>query len=236
MGGRLHTQTVYLIRVLACIAMMLATGGARAQTPAGCASTAERTGGVQVILRQASMSDLSMTLAAGQAHTLRPEYIALLTGSCAQAVQGFRVNQIAFGDDAVFDIGQEGQLTYSTRAHGLRRDQGVLLAATHPEIPGARFIIADHVDGSAGRQALEVGIWQTGTDYLVAAYIRRDAGFSMPVELVRAAHAIRSVTYFPAPDTNAGRLGLLEEMDSGLAVVCVNWDHRALSRALRNGD
>jgi hypothetical protein len=229
-------QTVYRHRVLACIVMMFATGAAVARTPAGCASTAGRADGVQVILRQASMTDLSLTLAAGQAHTLRPEYIALLTGPCAQAVQGFRVSQIAFSDDAVFDIGQEGQLTYSTRAHGLRRDQGVLLSATHPEIPGARFIMADHVDGSAGRQALEVGVWQSGTDYLVAAYIRRDAGLSVPVELVRAAHPIRSVTYFPAPDTNAGRLGLLQETDTGMAIVSVNWNHTALSRALRNGD
>lgn len=225
-----------LIHLIACTAVMLVTAPGRAQTPAACTGNAERISGVQVVLRQASMADLAVTLAAAQASTLRPQYIALLQGPCAQAVQGFRVSQIGFGDDAVFDIGQDDQLARSTRARGLRRDGGVLLLASHPEIAGARFIMADHVDGSAGNHALEIGLWQTGADHIVAAYLRRDEGFSVPMELIRAAHPLRSVTYFPAPDTNAGQLGLLEDMGAGMAVVSVYWNHAALSRMLRAGD
>lgn len=103
-------------------------------------------------------------------------------------------------------------------------EEGAHLA--HPQLAGAEFIMAVNAD-----RALNVGIWKTAEGYLLAAYFQRDDGFSAPVELLRSRQPLKSVTYFPAPDANAGKLGLLVSTDGGNAVIDLDWDHTALSRS-----
>lgn len=67
----------------------------------------------------------------------------------------------------------------------------------------------------------------------MAAFTHNATGYSAPVELIRSAQPLVSVTYFPAPDTTAGTLGLLTHVGRGVILVSLNWNHDALSRTLR---
>lgn len=80
---------------------------------------------------------------------------------------------------------------------------------------------------------LRVGVWQAGETWLVAAFIRQPQGFSVPVKLLRSRRPIRSVSYFPSPDTNTGRLGLVAETGRGIALASLDWDHDGMTRAMR---
>ena len=71
-------------------------------------------------------------------------------------------------------------------------------------------------------------MWQAGETWLVAAFIRQQGGRnSAPVELLRSRKPIRSVSYFPSPDTNTGRLGLVVDDGKTIALVSLDWDHDA---------
>jgi len=78
-----------------------------------------------------------------------------------------------------------------------------------------------------------VGLYRNGAGYLVAAFTHNATGYSAPVTLFRSAQPIDSVTFFPAPDSNAGTLGVLARTDAGVVLVSLNWYHDALSRIIR---
>lgn len=112
---------------------------------------------------------------------------------------------------------------YSTRMGKLSFQEDAPL--DHPQIAGAKFVMAVNAD-----RALNVGIWQTADGYLLAAYLQREGGFSAPHALLRSRHPLKSVTYFPSPDSAAGKLALLVAAGGRNVVVSLSWDHTALSR------
>jgi hypothetical protein len=148
------------------------------------------------------------------------------------------MGQIVFDDGAVFGADRHGRFSYSSRQPGLPGFMGAPSEDSHPQLAGARFVMAAAVDGTYiphQHGALLVGIWSTGAYDVLAAYLRNDDGFSVPVELARSRQPLRSVTYFPAPDANSGRLTLLTRTDIGMAVVGLEWEHAALSKLRRRG-
>jgi hypothetical protein len=90
-------------------------------------------------------------------------------------------------------------------------------------------------DGMAGESAtLNVGVFQTLDSYIVAAFIKRDNFYTSPIELVRSAKPVKSVTFFPSPDSNGSSLWLFQNSESETSVITLGWDHSALSKLLRS--
>ena len=222
--------------------LFLASCMAIAQTPAtpspaSCVSTSGRAAGLIYVPTKKSLSDLSITIAKSQKNNLALADVTLLKGPCANDAYAFRMAQIMFGDGAVFTKSND-RFTYSQGETGLTKFGGVSFPAGHPEVAQAQFIMASNVDTAdiaSEKRSLEVGLWKLDEDYLVAAYIRQDGGFSVPVELVRSTQPIKSVTYFPSPDSHSGKLGLLESTPSGIALLSLSWDHTVLSKILIGG-
>lgn len=158
--------------------------------------------------------------------------VAALEGPCAHDVAAFRTGLIAFQDGAVFAPAPGGGFVRRPDA-SLLPDPGAPGPYERNAMAQARFIVAAQVhalDTSAGKRSMRVGLWQRGAEYVVAAYTLDDRGAAPPVELLQSVHPIRSVTYFPSPDTNTGTLGLVEETPDSIALVSLGWDHVALSR------
>lgn len=153
-----------------------------------------------------SLSDLSISIAKEQDRNLRLMDVTLLEGACARSAYGFRMSKIIF-DDATVVI-------------------------AHPEIEHAQFVMASNVEQANVTRSLNVGLWKTADGYLIAAYILQEGAFSTPVELLRSKHRIKSVTYFPSPDSPSGKLGLLVDAAGDIALASLNWDHAVLSRTL----
>lgn len=221
------------------VALGLVAGPVRAQapaaaTPSGCTAQADRAAGLKFVPARQSLSDLQITIAAPQRDDLTLADITLLKGPCASAVYGFRMAQVIFEDGAVFTAQSNDRFTHAQQATAPTAFGGNA-APGHPVIDHAMFIMASNVEVSGtenDKRALDVGLWKTGDDYLVAAYVRQGDGFGEPVELLRSKAPLRSVTYFPSPDSSSGKLGLLEKTGDRVALISLSWNHTAFSKNL----
>lgn len=223
---------VFLRRTIAA-ACVLSAGSALARDAANCATPAERAAGLRYVRTAQTVVDLGLTIPAGQDAAVQFAGAAALDGACAQAVHSTIASQVGFADGATFNWNAgAGRFDHIPRIDAPRPDPKDAFAP-HPAIAGATFIMAVGVDGQHTPRGLDVGLWRTGTETIVAAFTRLDDGFGAPVELLRSAHPLRSITYFPALHINAGTLGMVEETGSGIALVTLRWNHDALSRSLR---
>lgn len=76
-----------------------------------------------------------------------------------------------------------------------------------------------------------LGVWRGSEISLVAGFFRApDGSFSAPHVLVSTKSPVRSVSYFPSPDTPAGRVNLTVEADDGLLMYALSWNHPQLFR------
>lgn len=207
-----------------------------AATPASCAAIAARAIGLHAVPTDQSLADLSITIAADQQNRLVFRGARRLEGTCADDVAAVRMSQIVFKDGAVFNTtSTDGRYTHAPGSSGLV-NFGIKPASTaHPAIAQAQLIMATSVDGAWAKPSLDIGVWQTGDGYLVAAFSRNDNGFGAALALLRSTQPINSVSYFPSPDSNTGSLDLLVNSASGIALVSLFWDHIALSKTLRAG-
>lgn len=228
----MHTR---FSKTLAAAALAMATAPAAAAPAApDCGALAGRADGLAHAPAGGSLADLSIAIAPGQREQLALTDARLLAGPCAGAVQAFQMSLLVFGDGAVFAAAPDGRIAPAPALNPAAL--GIHAAAdAHPALAQGRFLMASRVGvvaAAGGRRTLDVGLWQTDDGYVVAAYTGRAGGFGAPVELLRSTRALRSVTYFPAPDTNAGTLGIVMEGGDGVALVSLGWHHDALSRAL----
>lgn len=199
---------------------------------AQCATLA-RTTGLRIVPAAMSLADLTIVIAPDQEANIRPSTIALLEGPCAQDLQAFRMSQIAFRDGAIFQALSSDRFIYVPDMQSLKNARGNRLFSGHPDIAQAQFIASDTVDGGYGKPSLDIGVWKTADGYLVAAFLQEGSGYAAPIPVLRTKEPIASVTYFPAPDSNSGRLALVQHTASGVVMVSLDWNHNALSRRLR---
>ena len=234
---RIYVQTLSAAAVMLSLACCPAIAQSQvAAKSVDCTASAERGRGLTLVETGQSLADLSITIATDQAKRFLPARVTLLEGPCADGVHAFRMSQLVFQDGAFYIAGLDGRLVHATDTAGLTQYWSGLFFTDHPEISQARFSMAANVGFSSkldDAPLLRVGVWQAGETWLVAAFIRQQQGYSAPVELLRSRQPIRSVSYFPSPDTNTGRLGLVVDSGKAIALVSLDWDHDAMTRAMR---
>lgn len=234
-GRQLSTRCT--IRGFLAILCFAATGVAMAQAlssapPINCASP-QRTSDLKQVPGTQSLQDFSITFAGSQSGKLAYAFVYLFEGACAADIEAVRMTQIAFRDGAIFGQKANRQYVYMPGQKVLTNVPSQPMTATAPDIDGAVFVMASHVDGGYSSPALEVGLWKSADDYRVAAYIRYADGFSKPVELLRSGQPIKSATFFPAPDANSGHLYLLMDTGKTVAQLALYWNHDSFSQLLR---
>jgi hypothetical protein len=233
-------RTAFAISRMAAVALGLVAGAtAAAPVAPECAAPLARAAELSVAPAGAALADdLSIAAAADDGDRLSIAGVSWLRGRCADGAHAVRMGLVFFTDGMVFAAGADGRFARVPGLSGLANFGGAPLSADHPPMEGARFIMASNVAVAMvgnDRRSLDVGLWQRGDAYVVAAFARQAGGFGAPIELLRSARPIRSVTFFPSPDAPSGRLGLVVDAGQGIALVDVDWHHRNLSRKLVSG-
>lgn len=201
-----------------------------------CAATVERTTGLSLTPTRKSLDDLSITVFPDQKKNISFLGINLLEGACVDEIYASKMGQVTFNDGEVFARNSDGTWIYSRNEKEPTSSAG-LDSLHYPSISEASFIMASSVDrnGMNGEPAtLSVGIWKTVDSYIVAAFIKRHNVYTSPMEIARSAKPLKSVTFFPSPDSNGGSLWLLQNSKKEVSIISLGWDHSALSEILRS--
>lgn len=95
-----------------------------------------------------------------------------------------------------------------------------------PRLGAASPLVSAMVNAKKGGGDF-VGVWhQNGSWVLQALSQRPDRSFTKPRPILRFSMPVKSVQYFPSPDTQAGALFIVQEQPGGGArALCFEWSH-----------
>ena len=111
----------------------------------------------------------------------------------------------------------------------------------HPNLQGYSFVMATGISkayGPGGTKTADhlAGIWRRGQGSVVASFARlSDGRFTKPRVLLASSRPLRSVSYFPNPDTAAGTLGLIQDNGGAINLITLRWSHRSLAGGGKTG-
>jgi hypothetical protein len=151
-----------------------------------------------------------------------------LSGECAAVVAGFVMGVGALETGESFAI-RSGTLTRQENAVETMIEPDPV-EGDPPVLPGGWFVMAAEVNGQppGGRGESDyLGLWQTDEGSIVATFVRSDGRTVGRVEpLFRSSLPLTSIAYFPAPDTQAGRIGVVQQAGPGVArLIGYDWYH-----------
>lgn len=153
--------------------------------------------------------------------------VSRLVGACARQLQAFRMADLYLSDAVALRLGEDGQPHPSTDATTGYRDVFMIgPGQAHPDLAGGEFVMATRVEaGPPGKLAgVFVGLWREASAWKLYAFARDDAGkFSAMHPLLESDLPLRSVSYFPAPDSPSGRLGLVQEAAGEIRLISIDW-------------
>ncbi|MGH8076118.1 MAG: hypothetical protein ACREPE_02170 [Lysobacter sp.] len=110
-------------------------------------------------------------------------------------------------------------------------DENVVAIAAvdpHPQNVAGTFVMAARVNsfGPTSAGGNFVGLWRDDVGVRLYAFTRDNAGaFSDPKLVLSSTLPLRSVSYFPAPDSPSGRLGLVQEAGDEIRLLSLDWYH-----------
>ncbi|MEH6419849.1 hypothetical protein [Pseudomonas sp. CGJS7] len=155
--------------------------------------------------------------------------VSRLEGDCAQRLMAFRMADLYLSEQVALRLGDDGQPRPSgDDAAGYRTLYAIDSKQAHPETIAGEFVMATRVESAApGTQAGEfVGVWRGTSASKLYAFSRDAAGrFGAPRLLLDSTLPLRSVSYFPAPDSPSGRLGLVQQAPGEIRLISVDWFH-----------
>jgi hypothetical protein len=179
----------------------------------------------------ASLADLGVTPGT------RGELLSLVAvrraeGSCTDALGAFVMGNLYLqGGTALAREAPDRPFTVREGAsiaqyHASRNDP-------HPEVPGAEFVMGFRAGYRREGDVLTtnwLGLWRGPKGDFVQAYKQAKPGeFKLMRKLLTSSSRLRSVTYFPAPDTPSGRIGLVQDHNGGeVRLISIDWSHPGL--------
>jgi hypothetical protein len=220
-GSLAITAILGLSLSAACTAAEMPISEASA-APAEVAAAAAACGGGANSLRmaEADQSLVRPTLAFEARDDFGDLAVRRLSGPCAPAVEDMLIELVRLADDRVFRITPAGLVPAPEALSAFEAER--LEPGQIPQVPNMRFVDADDYIQSEGRF---VGIWTDGSTWMVGSF-RTSAGGSRVRPLLRSRMPLRSVTFFPSPDTPAGQLWLVQDAGRNeLSVITVDWMH-----------
>jgi hypothetical protein len=151
---------------------------------------------------------------------------------CAAAVTDFSMSQMRLADGTVLkQMEVNGPFLPATERLAFSAEED--RTPPHPPIAGAEFVMASAAGFSrqpAGLTTHHVGLWRDSGRSRLYAFSRSASNrLIAPIPVLSSRLPLRSVRYFPAPDTASGRLDLVQEDGAGRArVVSLDWSHPGL--------
>jgi len=151
-------------------------------------------------------------------------------GSCATLVQRSSGGFVQLSDSRVFaPAAKPGE-------HILQQALGPFVADAYdnrtpaekhlPLVDGSRLLSSVRVNSRKVGGDF-VGVWRVGNEWLVRSFSQReDRGFTTPRPVLTSRLPVRSLTYFPSPDSPSGRLELVQQQRDGRArSISFSWWH-----------
>lgn len=158
-----------------------------------------------------------------------------LAGPCTGLAQVYGpTGVVLFANDSAVTVHETPKMSdgRNGEAH-FKKYRALDAAGPHPELPGHVFVMATLVQRQfdpGGKPVADhyAGIWRKGEASVVASFSRPiDGAFTTPRPILASAAPLRSISYFPSPDTPSGNLGLIQEGDRKIHLIAVRWSHPA---------
>lgn len=169
------------------------------------------------------------------ARSVRPEAIQQksafdLQGPGATSITMYQPGLIALESGESFTIDPQGEIQPLDRVYRSRVPKAVLQAAA-PAFPGGRLISVARVDhrGSGDSPAGDyLGVWRRRQESVVASFeITLNGEVRRPRTLLTTRAPLHAIGYFPALDTPAGGIGLVQRTEGGsVRLLAFGWEHR----------
>ncbi len=158
-----------------------------------------------------------------------PDVVTALTGVCARSVKASIMGHILSDDGAVYAIKGRTLVPVTDRGGLFKRPS--VATAELPLVQNARFVNLASVGyhrTAGGLAKRYVGLWEGGGNWLITDFSVPDGGGKSirTRTLLSSSLPLRSVAYFPAPDTPSGSLFLVQEASpSEIRLIRLEWDH-----------
>lgn len=148
-----------------------------------------------------------------------------VTGECY--IQGFVMGVGVLGTGEAFEI-RSGAIVRS-EASVWPLFEYADIAGERPVLPGGWFARALRVNGTGDPRGTSdyLGLWHTENGAVVATFRRTAGRADGKVEpLFTSSLRVTDIAYFPAPDTQTGRIGLVQYAGDGVTrLITFDWYH-----------
>lgn len=171
----------------------------------------------------------SLTLLTSQDSSLTVTNVRTLTGICQSEAVGFELSKIYFRNGFSSSWNQSGLLSEMQISAPSPWFSVIGASDPHPKWNAGEFVMASLVEtrlvGTTKTRTF-VGVWKGATRSTVGTFSQSpDGSYTQPVELLTSDLPLRSISYFPAIDTPAGTVGLLQEGTNELRLISALWGH-----------
>ncbi|MGZ8284256.1 MAG: hypothetical protein ACXW27_01270 [Allosphingosinicella sp.] len=228
MFQRLLIATAVLLTTAAC-ATSESNDTLSAATDRSCSGQVPAVEALRLSPAQPSAARQSLVFASGIApESIRFIRTDLATGPCAASLHAFVMDHVFLTDGRAFAVEAAGG-GMSPLSGTSMGESSLSPRDAHPQDDG-EFVMGYRVGYRRDNGALVtnyVGLWRDKGRSVVRAFSSLPGGrFTDPVPVLTSNLPLRSVTYFPAPDTPSGRLGLVQEDPRGeTRLISLDWSH-----------
>lgn len=171
---------------------------------------------------------LGLTVSVREPDTLRLVYVREFEPPCASFIGKSVMGAIQLTDGRSFQEHRNGG-GYVVRDADIFEDEYDRRTATERSLPkaGGTALLSSARVNTRRVGADFVGVWHVGGKWLVQSFSQlEDRSFTEPRTVLTSSLPVRSVMYFPAPDTQSGRLEVVQEQPNGRArTLAFEWWH-----------
>ena len=202
---------------------LLATGLAQPSVAAPtCSATTLRSSEVSVDAVR------GLTISVIAPDTLRIASAEQFDRPCAAEVQKSSMGSVQLADGRAFqEIHETGRYKpRDTSAFEDEYDRRTAIERNSPRLADSALLSSDRVNSRRVGGDF-VGVWKVGKRWLVQSFSQRnDRTFTQPRQVFASSLPLRSVMYFPGPDTPSGRLEVVQEQPNGaVRLLAFDWWH-----------
>lgn len=153
-----------------------------------------------------------------------------LKGECAGDVQAFQMGVISLSYGMIQEVERDGARVLQPRQEAGQFYGAMTSEISAPSGVGGVFAGAARVGGrrhaDGGLEEHYLGLWRDSGSSVIAAFSKSATGaYTAPLRVLTSTLPLRSLSYFPSPDSPSGRIGLVQETADGPHLLSLDWHH-----------